>query len=60
MAPQIIILCFFFFNFLIAFKKHGELKPELSQKYNIWLTIVDSIITISLLYWGGFFNVFFK
>lgn len=33
--------------------KHGQQKTE---KHNIWVSLISTLIILSLLNWGGFFN----
>ena len=56
MAPQIIYLFLFFINLLVTAHMHGKPKGE----FNFWITFFGSSIGILLLFWGGFFEGFFK
>ena len=56
MAPQIIYLSIVFIGLLIAANLHGKERTP----HNFWVTLVATAITISLMYWGGFFNPIFK
>jgi len=60
MTPQIITLVLWLFNLIITSLRHGKPRPEIGQKYNIYTTSASIIITAAILYWGGFFNVFFS
>jgi hypothetical protein len=55
-APQIIYFFFVLFGMLMTANKHG--KPQ--SPYNFWTTLISVLIQASIMYWGGFFNVFFK
>ena len=57
MTAQIIYVILFIVALLIAANKHGKTKTEV---YNFWTSLVSQLIGLGLLYWGGFFNVFFK
>jgi hypothetical protein len=54
--PQIIWFALMLFDLLYSAYNHG--KPR--GVYNIWVTLIATSIFIPLLYWGGFFDVFFK
>lgn len=56
MVPQIIFMSLVFISLLIVANKHGkEQRP-----YNFWTTLVSTLITLTLLYLGGFFNPLFN
>lgn len=57
MIPQIIYLVLLFAGLLLSANMHGK---EKKGKHNFWNHLFNTVITISLLYWGGFFDVFFK
>ena len=59
MIPQIIVLVLWVLNLILTGINHGKYKTKWGKKDNIWLTSISILITASLLYWGGFFNVFF-
>lgn len=40
---------------LIVANKHGQ--DRVDQQYNIWLTIFNYCIVLTLLYLGGFFDI---
>lgn len=52
-APQIIYLALTGVTMLLAANVHGKAK---TGKYNFWNYFINTIIAISLLYWGGFFK----
>lgn len=52
-APQIIVLALIFISLLINAYLHG--KPQ-TRNHNFFVSLINSIITLSLLYWGNFFN----
>jgi hypothetical protein len=53
MTAQIIYLVLAFIGLLLAANKHG--KPK--KNYNFWHSFIAMCIVLSLLYWGGFFDV---
>jgi hypothetical protein len=55
MAPQIILLVILCLSNGISLAKHGEPRED---NYSFWVTLTSTVITLSLLYWGGFFDVF--
>jgi phage-related holin len=55
MIPQLIFLFLITIGLGTQISKHGEQKK--SNTYNGWIGIVNYIITLGLLYWGGFFNL---
>ena len=57
MIPQIILICLFAMGLGVHIAKHGEDKDS---KYNFFIKGLSIIIMSSLLYCGGFFDVFFK
>ncbi|HSH24349.1 MAG TPA: hypothetical protein VLA13_02260 [Massilibacterium sp.] len=57
MLPQIILILLNFISLGIAIAKHGE---EKTGNENVWTNIIAIIVTYSLLFAGGFFDVFFK
>lgn len=48
--PQILVLILLFLNVGAAVISHGQ-----KMKRNAFITGFDAVVTISLLYWGGFF-----
>ena len=56
MLPQLtwIILVVIGIGFVCA--NHGKD----AQPLNAWRTIMTSVLEIAILYWGGFFNCFFR
>lgn len=58
MIPQIIVLAIVALVLAISFNRDGkESKPT---KHEFKYTVVTYAIVLGLLYWGGFFDVFFK
>jgi hypothetical protein len=53
MAPQIIYLSLVFIGLLIAANQHGKERTP----HNFWVTLVATVTTLFLMYWGGFFDV---
>jgi hypothetical protein len=56
MITQIAILAISIIELLIFANMHG--KPR--AKYNFWIKLIDTMLFLSLLYFGGFFNCFFN
>lgn len=52
-APQLIFLFITFIGLGAVSEKHGEKK---TGEWNFWKVLLSEIISLSLLYWGGFFN----
>jgi hypothetical protein len=57
MIPQILVIVLFVMSLSINLVKNGEQRHD---KYSVGWTFVGTLIMSGLLYWGGFFNVFFK
>jgi len=57
MIPQIIVIALVIIGLMINSYMHG--KPKVGT-YSVWQYIFFTAINFSLLYWGGFFNVFFN
>ena len=57
MIPQLIVLILMAMNLGMALVKHGE---PTNMKYNVLTSFLGNVITIGLLYWGGFFDVFWR
>ena len=55
MTPQLIFLFLITIGLGIQISKHGQQKE--SNTYNGWIGFGNYIITLGLLYWGGFFNL---
>ena len=51
-TPAIIMIVLFTVGMTVSAIKHGEPSPN----YNFWGNLISSIISIGLLYWGGFFK----
>jgi len=56
MAPQIITVLLWFVFLLLTAHLHG--KPK-TGKHNVFTQLVSIGITFLLLWWGGFFKVWF-
>jgi len=56
MVPQIIYLSLVFIGLLLVANQHGKERTP----HNFWNTLVATVITISLMYWGGFFDAMIK
>lgn len=50
-APQIIMLIVIFIDLLLAILTHGK-----RLKLNFWYKLIDILLYLALLYWGGFFG----
>jgi len=57
MIPQIIFLMILFLRGGISIERHGR---ERTGKYNFFIDLVSGLVMLSLLFWGGFFDVFIK
>lgn len=57
MGAQITWLVLVFIGLLISANQDG--KPK-TGKYSFLGSLISITISLSILYWGGFFNVFFK
>ncbi len=57
MIPQILVIVLFVMSLSFNLAKNGEQRHD---KYSVGWTFVGTLIMSGLLYWGGFFNVFFK
>jgi hypothetical protein len=57
MAPQIIIVLLWFVSLLLTAYLHGKPKTD---KHNIFSSLIATLINFLLLWWGGFFDVWFK
>jgi len=56
MIPQIIYLSLIIFGLFHAIYKYGDLRDVV----NFWTSVFAVFVAFGLLYWGGFFNVFFS
>lgn len=54
MTPQIIYICIILIDLILIGYYHG--KPK-KGKHNVFVNLIVMAITLSLLCWGGFFNV---
>lgn len=50
---KIILLALYAVSLLAAANLHGKDKKG---KHNFWMHLLSAVITLSLLYWGGFFK----
>lgn len=57
MIPQLIYLSLIFIGLLLNAHMHN--KPRKGE-YSFWMSFLNAVINLSLLYFGGFFDVFFK
>ena len=55
MLPQIIYLSLTMLGLGMQAVKHGNPKEG---KENFWVVFISTAISVGLLYWGGFFDVF--
>lgn len=56
MIPQIIYICLTMIALGKEFAKHGQPK---TGNYDGWSSIIAVIVISLVLYWGGFYDVFF-
>jgi hypothetical protein len=56
MFPQIIYLILVFFGLLLSAHRHGKPKKGTENFFEYSVAVVCGL---TLLYWGGFFDVFF-
>ena len=54
--PQILWIIFLVIELTIAILLHGNERPN----YNCVVTFLNCVGSVFILYWGGFFNCFFK
>ena len=57
MIPQIVMLLLLAISTGTYLANHGEPRDT---EYNFWVSLLSDAIVLGLLYWGGFFDVFFK
>lgn len=57
MMPQIIMICLTMIGLGLSISNHGKTE---SKKENAYIYIISLFITYVILYYGGFFDVFFK
>jgi hypothetical protein len=57
MIPQIVMICLVFLGLGMAMAKHGQ--PRTGNE-NFFVTLISAVISHAVLYWGGFYDVFFK
>ena len=57
MIPQLVYLALLFIGIGLAWERHG--KPKEGDN-NAWIDLISQMVIILILYWGGFFDVFFK
>lgn len=50
-APQAIMLIFMVLTWLVHVMRNGE-----SREFNPVINLFDQLVTIAILYWGGFFS----
>ena len=51
--PEGIMIAFMFMNLFLSAVKHGEPRE---QNFNFLVTIVSTMLSLMLLYFGGFFS----
>lgn len=57
MIPQILYLLLVSMGLGIVLSQHGEPKEG---EYNFYVTLTVAVVESLILYWGGFFDVFFS
>jgi hypothetical protein len=55
--PQIIYILLFFVSLVVIGFRHGK---EKKGEYNMIEDLIALAIQVGLMFWGGFFSVFFK
>jgi len=55
MIPQLIYLSLVLIGLGAEIARHGEAKKG---KYNGWTSLIATLIILTVLYYGGFFDVF--
>jgi len=53
--PQIIVIILISLGLVSTLFLHGREKPIEHQYYNFYYTLLNDVMTICLLIWGGFF-----
>lgn len=53
MTAQIVLITIVFAQLLLAANQHGKERP----KANFWVQLLSELLFLSILYWGGFFDV---
>jgi len=53
MIPQIIYICLLIFTLTVHLIKHDEPREG---NYNFWHMVIAGSITVTILYYGGFWN----
>ena len=56
MKAQLIYLMLVLIGLGFCIAKHGQPRSP----YNVWADLIATIIVLSILYWGGFFDVLIK
>jgi hypothetical protein len=57
MLPQFVMVCLVFIGLGMAIAKHGD--PKTGNE-NFFVTLISTAIGHAILYWGGFYDVFFR
>jgi hypothetical protein len=57
--PQIVFLIIVLLGLGVDLARHGERQTEV-KKYNFWTSLISVLISCSLLYAGGFWDVLLK
>ena len=55
--PQLLFVALIVFGDMIHLIRNGEPRDD---RYNVWISLLGTAITVSLLYWGGFFDGLIK
>ncbi len=56
MIPQTIYVTLLLVSLLISANRHG--KPRTAENFPIYF--ISALLTLGLVYWGGFFDCWFK
>lgn len=57
MWPQVVFLAMTLVGLGIALQRHGQ--PRTGTE-SIWGSLIGQAIVLGLMYWGGFFDCFFR
>jgi len=57
MIPQIIYIIIAITGLCLVAYRHGKPREE---NWNFWVELIAILIQAGIMFWGGFFDVFFK
>jgi len=55
-TPQVVMIVLIICGILIEIVNHGKLKDVEACHYNGWRGFISALITVALLWWGGFWK----